>query len=202
MPGERPGLVMQTVERSLNENNLYNASKIISWLDRGGDINVTSFSKRGLTLLMMACLDDDDKLVRELCSRGADVNLKAGGKTALMHCAVVGSAACGKLVLEYGGDPPSLTPPNRGVTMSSGGSEASTNSPSMKSLGAGGAKATPSTSGTVAVWAYRRSEAVRRSAMAVVAARRMVQWIAEVRRRRTMQWPMTPDENTTRRTEQ
>ena len=65
--------------------------------------------------------------------------------------------------------------------MSSGGSEASTNSPSMKSLGAGGAKATPSTSGTVAVWAHRRSEAVRRSAMAVVAARRMVDLeIAEV----------------------
>ena len=89
----------------ISEHKAYSMTKVISWLDRGGDINVTSFNSRGLTILQMACFEDDAKLVAELCARGADVNLKAGGKTALMHCAVVGSPACGKLLLEYGADP-------------------------------------------------------------------------------------------------
>ena len=37
----------------------YHMAQVTSWLDRGGDINVTSFSKQGCTLLMMACVQND-----------------------------------------------------------------------------------------------------------------------------------------------
>ena len=56
---------------------MYHMSKVLDWIDRGGDVNVTSFSKQGLTLLMMACIEDHGQLCGELIKRNADVNMKA-----------------------------------------------------------------------------------------------------------------------------
>ena len=83
----------------------YHQNKITSWLDRGGDINVTSFSKHGHTMLMTACIQNHEALTEELLRRGAAVDLKAGGKTALMHAATMGNARCVQLLLEAGADP-------------------------------------------------------------------------------------------------
>ena len=107
----------------------YHMEKVTSWLDRGGDINVTSFSKQGHTLLMMSCINGHDKLCAELCRRGADVNLKTNGKvrplrhistrcrgaypytarlscpqTALMLAAVFGRPQCALDIVNAGAD--------------------------------------------------------------------------------------------------
>ena len=76
--------------------------QITDWLDRGGDVNVTSFSKHGHTMLMMACIKDHADITAELVRRGADLNMKSGGKTALHHCAALGHPACARLLLEAG----------------------------------------------------------------------------------------------------
>ena len=78
---------------------MYHMSKVLDWIDRGGDVNVTSFSKQGLTLLMMACIEDHGQLCGELIKRNADVNMKANGKTALMHSAVHGTPDCTRHLL-------------------------------------------------------------------------------------------------------
>ena len=95
---------MDSMAPDYSYNKEYHYAKVVSWLDRGGDVDVTSFSKHGHTMLMMACMDDQEKLVAELCRRGANINMKAGGKTALMHCAVFGNAGPGKILLQYGAD--------------------------------------------------------------------------------------------------
>ena len=95
---------MHRGEPAYDYTKVYQLEKVRSWLDRGGDINATSFSKQGHTLLMMGCIENNAKLVAELCQRGADVNLKAGGKTALMHASVWGQPECAQLLLDAGAD--------------------------------------------------------------------------------------------------
>ena len=53
---------------------------------------------------MMACIQNHADLTRELCQRGADVNLKAGGKTALMHAAAKENPECVEILLGFGAD--------------------------------------------------------------------------------------------------
>lgn len=89
----------------ISEQNAYSLETAKNWLDRGGDINVTSFSKQGHTLLMMACLRDQADLVAELLSRpGVNINLKVNGKTALHHAATMGNDQCAQLLLDAGAD--------------------------------------------------------------------------------------------------
>jgi ankyrin repeat protein len=104
----------------------YRMEQVVNYLNRGGDVNVTSFSKQGHTLLMMACVEDHEKLTAELCRRGANVDLKArkrveylnsrptcsraaarfvcqtNGKTALMHAAVMGHPQCAQHLVDAG----------------------------------------------------------------------------------------------------
>lgn len=83
----------------------YEMAKVVSWMDRGGDPNNTSFSKQGHTLLMTACVQNNPELVEAILKRGAAVDLKSGGKTALHHAVIFGHPKCVQLLLEHGADP-------------------------------------------------------------------------------------------------
>ena len=93
---------MNATQKQNAFTEMYKKEQITSWLDRGGDVNVTSFSKHGHTMLMMACISDHKEIVAELIRRGADLNLKSGGKTALHHCAGLGHPGPARLLLEAG----------------------------------------------------------------------------------------------------
>ena len=78
-------------------------TKITSWIDRGGDVNSTAFSRLGHTLLQMAVIDNHDNLVGELLHRGADADSRGrGGKTSLMIAAKFGHAKCVEHLLRAG----------------------------------------------------------------------------------------------------
>ena len=97
---------LTTSATQISAQNEYTLEQAKNWLDRGGDINVTSFSKQGHTMLMMACLKDQADLVAELLSRkGVNIDMKSAGKTALIHAATMGNARCAQLLLEAGADP-------------------------------------------------------------------------------------------------
>lgn len=53
-------------------------SKLDEYLAQGGDIDVTNV-KDGVTLLGLACVEDDHDLIRALVIRGADLNRRSGG---------------------------------------------------------------------------------------------------------------------------
>ena len=62
----------------------YSKAKILSWLDRGGNIDETRMDKdRGHTFLMQAVIANNEELVADLLYRGANVHIKAQGKAAL-----------------------------------------------------------------------------------------------------------------------
>ena len=84
----------------------YHMAKIKSWLNNGGDINTTSFSKLGHTMLQTACVENHEALVTELLQRGASVDFKGrGGKTALIYGTIFANTGCVELLLRYGADP-------------------------------------------------------------------------------------------------
>ena len=90
-------------EGDVDFSKAYHMAKVTSWLDRGGDINVTSFSKQGHTLLMMACIQDHPKLVEDLvCRPGLNLDMKANGKTAVMYAAIFGNFRCLAACLDAG----------------------------------------------------------------------------------------------------
>ena len=62
----------------------YDMAKVISWLERGGDINETRIpGYRGRTMLVKAVIDNNETLVAELCNRGAVIDVyDAQGKNA------------------------------------------------------------------------------------------------------------------------
>lgn len=77
-------------------------AKVLSWLDRGGDINCTTVSRLGFTLLIEACVNNHECLVSELVKRGADINMKAKGKTALHYSVLLVHPNCAKPLLDAG----------------------------------------------------------------------------------------------------
>ena len=84
----------------------YQMVKILSWLDRGGNIDETRMDKeRGHTFLIQAVCMNNEDLVAELLKRGASVDIKAMGKTALHFAAVHGHSSCARLLLQYGASP-------------------------------------------------------------------------------------------------
>ena len=86
-------------------NQAYTLSKIVSWLDRGGNINETRMDKeRGQSFLIQAAVNNHESLVAELLRRGADVNLYARGKNALHFAAVLGHSNVTALLLRAGAD--------------------------------------------------------------------------------------------------
>ena len=93
---------MNATQKQVAFTEMYKREQIMSWLDRGGDVNVTSFSKQGHTMLMTACIADHKEIVAELIRRGADLNIKSGGKTSLHHCAALGQSGPARLLLEAG----------------------------------------------------------------------------------------------------
>ena len=95
---------MDHMQKEFTFTAAFQQACVTSWLDRGGDVNVTSFSKQGHTMLMMACVRNQEALVAELVRRGADLNLKSGGKTALHHCAGLGHPGPARILLEAGAD--------------------------------------------------------------------------------------------------
>ena len=80
----------------------YHLEKVISWLDRGGNVNETRLSKKGHTLLISASIQNHEKAVAELLRRGADPNIKGGGKTALVHAVAMANRGCVELLLRGG----------------------------------------------------------------------------------------------------
>ena len=83
----------------------YNEAKVTSWLDGGGDIETTGFSKLGHTMLQMAAIENHESLLGELLRRGAKADHKGrGGKTALMHAATFGNRGCVEKLLRAGAD--------------------------------------------------------------------------------------------------
>ena len=81
----------------------YFKAKVVSWLERGGDINETRLWKEGHTLLMIACIQNHEALCAELLQRGAALDMKGkGGKTALMHAAIHGNKGCVDMLLQAG----------------------------------------------------------------------------------------------------
>ena len=80
----------------------YFLSKVLSYLDRGGDINCTSLSPVGHTLLMSACINNHEVLVAELVARGAALDVKAKGKTALHFSCLLAHPNCAKPLLDSG----------------------------------------------------------------------------------------------------
>ena len=93
---------MNATQKQVAFTEMYKKEQITSWLDRGGNVDVTSFSKHGHTMLMMACISDHKEIVQELIQRGANLDLKSGGKTALHHCAALGNAGPARLLIEAG----------------------------------------------------------------------------------------------------
>ena len=90
---------------SANFTKAYKMDKVICWLNRGGDVNCTSFSTQGHSILMTACVQDHAELTAELLRRGANPDTKTNGKTALHHAVKMGHPKCVKLLLEAGADP-------------------------------------------------------------------------------------------------
>ena len=76
--------------------------KVISWIDRGGDINTTSISQYKFTLLIEACIHNHESLVAELVKRGANLDMKAKGKTALHYAVLNVHPNCAKPLLDAG----------------------------------------------------------------------------------------------------
>ena len=81
-------------------------AKVLSWLNRGGDIDDGRMDKvRGHTFLMQATVSNNEDLAAELLRRGASVDIKAQGKTALHLAAVLGHSSIARMLLEYGASP-------------------------------------------------------------------------------------------------
>lgn len=81
----------------------YTQAKVLSWVDRGGDINESRMDKeRGHTFLIAAVVNNNETFVAELLRRGAACDIKAQGKTALHFAAVLGHASCARLLLQHG----------------------------------------------------------------------------------------------------
>ena len=97
---------MDSMAKEHTFSQAYHMSKITSWLDRGGDVNETSFSKQGHTFLMQACVQNHEALVCELIRRGADLDYKGRvGKTALILAATFGNDGCVSQLLRAGANP-------------------------------------------------------------------------------------------------
>ena len=97
---------MDSMAKQHTFNQAYHMAKITSWLDQGGDVDCTSFSKLGHTMLQTACVENHEALVADLLRRGASVDFKGrGGKTALMHACIFGNQGCVQLCLRAGANP-------------------------------------------------------------------------------------------------
>lgn len=78
--------------------------EVISYLDRGMDINQTN--QNGQTLLMIAAYNGNNDLVRFCIEKGAEVNARdSGGRTALMYAASGPFPETVKYLLKKGADP-------------------------------------------------------------------------------------------------
>jgi len=80
----------------------YALAKTKDWLDAGGDINCTTVTAMGHTLLIKACIDNHEVLVAELVKRGAKLDIKAKGKSALHFCCLLTHPSCAKPLLDAG----------------------------------------------------------------------------------------------------
>ena len=77
-------------------------SQVLSWLDRGGDIDTTKVTRLGHTLLIEACINNHECLVAELVRRGANLDIKAKGKNALHYSVLLAHPNCAKPLLDAG----------------------------------------------------------------------------------------------------
>ena len=85
-----------------NETQQYQLAKVNAFLDRGGDPNCTTISPLGHTILVTACINNHECLVAELVRRGAKLDVKAKGKTALHYACLLAHPNCAKILLDGG----------------------------------------------------------------------------------------------------
>lgn len=86
----------------------YQQAKVLSWIDSCNDrkkaADDTRLDPSGHTFLIRACIENHESLVAELLKRGASLDLKAKGKTALHYACVFAQVNCAKLLLHAGAD--------------------------------------------------------------------------------------------------
>lgn len=83
----------------------YEQEKVLSWLNtHAKEINTTAMSDKGHTFLIMACISNNESLVYQLVNRGAALDIKAKGKTALHYACLLGHVQCAKHLLDAGAD--------------------------------------------------------------------------------------------------
>jgi ankyrin repeat protein len=85
-----------------NETQQYELAKVCAFLDRGGDVDCTTVSPLGHTMLVTACINNHECLVAELVRRGGALDVKAKGKTALHYACLLAHPNCAKILLDAG----------------------------------------------------------------------------------------------------